>query len=49
VGDANPTPRRASIRTTDLKHKKMDAEVIDTQPAKKKKTTVKERWVYVTE
>ena len=49
VGDTNPVPRRESTRTIDLKRKKMDAEVLDTQPAKKKKTTVKERWVYVPE
>ena len=49
MGDTDPTPRRASTRTTDLKWKKIDVEAVDTQPAKKKKTAVKDRWVYVTE
>lgn len=51
VGDTDPAPRRASTRTNNLKRKKMDAdsEVPDTQPAKKKKTAVKDRWVYVTD
>ena len=49
MGNTNPVPHRESTRTIDLKRKKMDAEVLDTQPAKKKKTTVKERWVYVPE
>lgn len=51
VGDTDPTPRRVSTRTIDLKRKKMDSEVLNlnSPPAKKKKTTVKERWVYVNE
>lgn len=51
VDDTDPAPRRTSTRTTDLKRKKTDsdAEALDTQPAKKMKTTVKERWTYVIE
>ena len=50
VGDTGSTPsRQASTRTIDLKRKKVDAETLDTQPPKKKKTMLKDRWVYVTE
>jgi len=49
MGGTNPAPRRVSARTVDLKRKKMDGEAVDTQPTKRKKTTLKERWAYVTE
>ncbi|KIM35999.1 hypothetical protein M413DRAFT_32041 [Hebeloma cylindrosporum] len=48
--DANgPPARRSSTRTVDLKRKKMDMEAHDTQPTKKKRTLLKDRWAYVSE
>lgn len=49
MGGTNPAPRRTSMRAVDLKRKKMDAEALNTQPTKRKKMTLKERWAYVTE
>jgi hypothetical protein len=47
VGD-NPPSRRTSTRTVELKRKQLDPKAIDTvtQPVKKKKTTLKDRWFY---
>ena len=49
VGDVNPPSRRASTRTIDLKRKQLDTEAVDTQPVKKKKTTLRDRWFYAGE
>lgn len=49
MGGTNTAPCRTSMRAVDLKHKKMDAEVLNTQPTKRKKMMLKERWAYVTE
>jgi len=46
VGDTKSPPRRASARTINLKRKQMDTEAVDAQPAKKKRTTLKDRWFY---
>ena len=49
VGDVNPPSRRTSTRTIELKRKELDTEAVDTQPVKKKKTTLRDRWFYAGE